>query len=378
MKFDIWSVLIIVFICQGLFFLTSLIISSKRRKKKENSFLIAIILVLLWYLFEFLSIRNVFNVGFNLFYGTRYGSWFLLGPLIYFYFKSITDHDWKFSKKEWLHFLPFLFFVIILPLFFDGVLNRRQVHYGMISVFDFREKEISTIQYVYSVVFIFQFLHLGYYLFKNLQLVRQYAKGVVSEYANLEANVKWLKILIISLLAILIFSVVFLYILLETDIYRRHLDYIYVLPIGVLFYIIGYHLMNVDWKVIDKKIVKYANSSLSIENIPEYLDQIERLINDDKIYLDNQIRLNDLAQKINIKSHHLSQIINQHYQQSFFDFINQHRIVEAKSIITKNLDQPLIQVAFDAGFNNKTSFVNAFKKFEKKTPSKFKEELLSS
>lgn len=378
MKFDIWSVLIIIFICQGLFFLISLLISPKRRKKKENSFLIAVIVVLLWYLVEFLSIRDVFNMGVNLFYGTRYGSWFLLGPLIFFYFKSITDHEWNFSRKDFFHFSPFLIFVVIGPLFFDGIINTRQVHYGMISVFDYREKEISIIQYVYSTVFILQFLHLGYYLFRNLSMVRSYSKELTSEYASLEVNVKWLKILNIALLAILLFSATFLYILLVTDVYRRHLDYIYVLPVGILFYIIGYHLMNVDWKQIDKRVTKYANSSLSIGNIPEYVDQIEKLINDDKIYLDCQIRLNDLALKINIKSHHLSQIINQHYQQSFFDFINQHRIAEAKSIITKNLDQPLIQVAFDAGFNNKTSFVNAFKKFEKKTPSKFKEELLSS
>ena len=200
MTFDTWSILIIVFICQGVFFLTSLLISFKRRKKKENTYLVVIIVVLLWYLAEFLSIRNVFDVKVNLFYGTRYGSWFLLGPILFFYFKSITNREWNFSKKEFLHFVPFLVFVVIVPLFFDGVLNRRQVHYGMISVFDYREKVISPIQYVYSVVFIVQFLHLGYYLFRNLILVRFYSKGLASEYASLEQNVRWLKVLNIALL----------------------------------------------------------------------------------------------------------------------------------------------------------------------------------
>ena len=248
----------------------------------------------------------------------------------------------------------------------------------MISVFDHREKVISPIQYLYSVVFIVQFIHLGYYLFKNLKLINSYSKRLNSEYASLEVNVKWLKILNIALLAILLFSATFLHILLVTDIYRRHLDYIYVLPIGILFYIIGYHLMNVDWKVVDMKVTKYANSSLRLENVSEYVEKLDHLMTQKKVFLNNEIRISDLAKEMDMKSYHLSQLINQHYNASFFDYINNYRVAEAKKNIEKNPDQPLFQVAFDVGFNNKTSFVNAFKKFEKTTPSKYRETILHS
>ena len=167
MKLDIWSIFIIVIAFQGLFLLSVLLLSKGKKAKGKNQYLLYIIVVLIWFLAEFFAVRNKIDIDLNIFYGTRYGSWFLLGPLTYFYFKSITQSTWKFSKKEVLHFLPFIIFVIIIPFIAYKTLNDRQIDYGMLSVFDHREKVISTIQYLYSIIFILQFVHLGYFLFKK-------------------------------------------------------------------------------------------------------------------------------------------------------------------------------------------------------------------
>ena len=372
MKLDIWSILIIVIAFQGLFLLSALLISPEKRVKRENRYLLFIILVLIWFLAEFFAIRNKIDVNLNVFYGTRYGSWFLLGPLTFFYFKSITDTSWKFTKKELWHFIPFVVFVIIIPLVAYKALNDRQVDYGMLSVFDHREKVISTIQYVYSFIFILQFIHLAIFLFKNLKLVKVYSNDLRSEYSDVDGNIKWLKFFNKALLFLLLLSAIFLYILLVTDIYRRHLDYIYVLPIGFLFYFISYNFMKTEWKPTDKKITKYANSSLNADDIPQHVEKLNNLMNVEKVYLDSEIKLKDLAKMMDISAHHVSQIINQHFKLSFFDFINNYRTSEAKNMIKNNPEFTMIKVAFESGFNNKTSFVNAFKKFEKVTPSEFR------
>jgi len=372
MKLDIWSIFIIVIAFQGLFLLSALLISSEKRVKRENQHLLFIIIVLIWFLAEFFAIRNKIDINLNVFYGTRYGSWFLLGPLTYFYFKSITDTSWKFTKKELWHFIPFVVFVIIIPLVRYKIINDRQVDYGMLSVFDHREKVISTIQYVYSFVFILQFVHLAIFLFKNLKLVKIYSKDLRSEYSEIDSNIKWLKFFNMALLVLLILSAIFLYILLVTDIYRRHLDYIYVLPIGFLFYLISYNFMRTEWKPTDKRITKYANSSLNADDIPRHVEKLNRLMNVEKVYLDSEIKLKDLAKRMDISAHHVSQIINQHFKLSFYDFINNYRTSEAKNIIKNNPEFTMIKVAYESGFNNKTSFVNAFKKFEKVTPSEFR------
>lgn len=241
----------------------------------------------------------------------------------------------------------------------------------MLSVFDHRQKTLTTIQWTYSVVFVLQFLHLGYFLLRNLKVARVYTKGLTNEYASIDSSVKWLKNLNIALLAVMIFTAVFLYILLITDIYKRHLDYVYVLPIGLLFYWISYRFMRSPLKPLDNG-TKYQGSSLNKEEFPELITKLEQLMAADKVYLNNTIRLADLADKMGMSKHHLSQLINQQYGLSFFDFINKARVTEAKNIITQHPEYKLIQVAYDAGFNNKTSFVNAFKKFEGLTPSSYR------
>lgn len=372
MFLDIWSIIIIVIAFQGLFLLSVLLSSKEKRNKRANQYLVFIILVLIWFLAEFFTVRNKIDVNLNVFYGTRYGSWFLLGPITYFYFKSITDAAWSFSKNQLLHFLPFIIFVVIIPLIAYKVLNDRQIDYGMLSVFDHREKIVSTIQWTYSTVFIFQFVHLGYFLFKNLKIVNYYSKRLTSEYSNIDVKINWLKYFNIALIIVLIFSVIFLYILLVTDIYRRHLDYIYVIPIGLLFNFISFKFMRTEWRPIENNS-KYEGSSLNQDEIPDYIIKLNRLMENEKVYLNNVIRLSDLSEMMTINKHHLSQIINQHYGLSFYDFINQFRVNEAKDIIIKHPEYTLHQVAFDSGFNNKTSFVNAFKKFEKVPPSKFRD-----
>lgn len=374
MILDIWSIAIIVIVFQGLFLLSFILSSKERRQKQGNIYLMLIILILIWFLFEFFTIRNKIEVGLNVFYGTRYGSWFLLGPITYFYFKAITVSNWRFSRKELWHFIPFILFVIVIPMISYKALNNRQVDYGMLSVFDNREKALSTIQWTYSIIFVLQFVHLGYFLFKNLSLVNKYKKGLASEYSSLDIRIDWLRNFNVILLIVLVFSSIFLCILLITDIYRRHLDYIYVIPIGVLFYVVSFKFMRTEWKPVENG-TKYHGSSFKKDNIQDHIAKLDHLMRSEKVYLDNVIRLSDLATMMNMSRHHLSQLLNEHYKLTFYDFINKFRIDEAKRIIELHPEYKLLQVAFDSGFNNKTSFVNAFKKFERSTPSKFRDSI---
>lgn len=373
MTLDIWSILIIVIGCQGLFLLSVLILNNQNRRKREHLYLGLIIITLLWFLAEFFAIRNVINFDLGLFYGTRFGSWFLIGPLTYFYVRSITDSEWRFSVKNLVHFLPFFVFVILIPFIAYKAIDNRQVDYGMLSVFDHREKTLTTIQWTYSFIFIIQFVHLGFYLINNFRVVRLYSRRIANQYSEMDSKISWLKYFNVVLVIVLVLAAIFLYILLITDIYRRHLDYIYVLPIGLVFYFVSYKLMKANWKPVEKN-GKYHGSSLDEDLIPDYISQLNNSITGEKLFLDPKLRLDDLANKIGISKHHLSQLLNQQLNISFFDFINKHRVEEAKKLIIDHPEYTLLQVAYDSGFNNKTSFVNAFKKFSNLTPSKFRDQ----
>ena len=93
----------------------------------------------------------------------------------------------------------------------------------------------------------------------------------------------------------------------------------------------------------------------------------------EKPYLNGKLSLKEVADSLNISVNHLSQVINEQTGMSFFDFVNKYRIEEVKVRLTdpKNEQFTLLAIAFDCGFNSKSSFNSIFKKIMGFTPSQF-------
>ena len=89
------------------------------------------------------------------------------------------------------------------------------------------------------------------------------------------------------------------------------------------------------------------------------------------VFKDPTLSLKVLASKLNMSTHHLSQIINQKTQNNYYDLINQYRITEAKRLLQES-DMKIIDIAYDVGFNSKSSFYTEFKKQSGLTPSHYK------
>jgi AraC-like DNA-binding protein len=277
-----------------------------------------------------------------------------------------------------------VFFVLILPPFFPDFLGFRQVHYGMLTVFDsFNREEITLIQYVYSSVFIAQFIHLFIYLMVSLKLLNGYHQKMSDNYSTFqESEIKWLRITIYSLIVIFVAASIFLVLFFFTLIYQRHLDYIYVLPMSFLMYVIAYKLSGIQFISIKESDVvingsKYQSSSLKTEDAEQYSDLLKEYMAAQKPYLKNGLRLVDLSKDLEIPAHHLSQVINEKYSQNFFDFINRYRVEEAKSLMQISDESTLLEIAYSSGFNNKNSFNNAFKKFNSTTPFAYRKKMKS-
>lgn len=371
MNLDIWSILILFFVAQGIFTLSILILDKNRWRVISNVYLSIIILLVIWVLLEFLAIRNTWKINIDIFYGTRYGSWLIFGPLIYYYYKSITDKNWKLTLVNFLHLLPFLTICVVIPLISSKSLSPRQIDYGMLSVFDYRPKTVTLFEYFYSAIFFLQFIHFGLYLLFNFRIIKNYTAGLKKEYSTI-SNVIWLRILNVLLVITLFLSSIYLYILFNTDFYNRSLDYIYIIPMGLFIYSVGYKISGIKWGTINEKPKKYTTSSLTLDIKIELREQLELLMKNDELFLINELRIKNVADKLNVNTHHLSQLINEHYKCSFFEYINQYRIKKAKENIMLFPEKNLLKIAFESGFNNKTSFVNSFKKFAGTTPSQFR------
>ena len=73
------------------------------------------------------------------------------------------------------------------------------------------------------------------------------------------------------------------------------------------------------------------------------------------------------------KEKHLSYIINDKFNLNFYDFINKYRIEESKQYLNKSSNiKTVLEIAYKVGFNSKTTFNSAFKKYTDMTPSEFR------
>ncbi len=372
---DLLSLILVITLSQG-FFILSLLVLKNRLAELQHKFLFVIVLVLMWFQGEFLSVRIPVDIQFNLFYGTRYGAWLILGPLFYHYVLSVAGKGKEASWAAMIHAVPFITFVFVIPLLTGEFLSFRQINYGMLTAFDSFNEGVTVVQYIYSVVFAGQFVHMLVYLIVSQNTIKHYESNLKDNYSNFNsANLLWLKVFNLLLLLILILVTSFLALFFMTRSYDRNNDYMYVIPLVLFTYFVSYKMAGVKWPaevLPEGRSIKYEKSSLKDDQSIVYAGRLNALIASEKPYLNNELRLQDLAGMLNIPVHHLSQVINEHLNTTFFDYINRLRVEEAKRLIENGKNETLLDIGFSAGFNNKTSFVNAFKKFTSQTPAEFR------
>jgi len=120
---------------------------------------------------------------------------------------------------------------------------------------------------------------------------------------------------------------------------------------------------------------KYASVFLKESDTELYFSRLKHYMAAEKPYLDANLSLPVLANKLEIPAHHLSRVINEQFGVNFFDFINQYRIEEVKARINNPEYENLsfLGIAFDCGFNTKSAFNRVFKKITGFTPSEYKQ-----
>ena len=108
--------------------------------------------------------------------------------------------------------------------------------------------------------------------------------------------------------------------------------------------------------------VKYLHSALPESAAAEVADMIEKALLEDELYLDEKLTLTGLASRIAIKSHTVSQVINQHMGTNFYKLVNRYRVHHASALIEDpSCHWPLERIAIESGFGNRVTFNKAFK-----------------
>jgi AraC-like DNA-binding protein len=122
---------------------------------------------------------------------------------------------------------------------------------------------------------------------------------------------------------------------------------------------------------------RYARSGLDREKVPAYLLRLDSVMRSEKPWLEADLTLGDLATRAGFTAHNLSQLLNEELGQSFFDFINRHRVEEVKRCLLDPAyaSQTILDIAFASGFSSKTAFNSAFRQHAGTTPSQFRQQV---
>lgn len=324
--------------------LISLFLLTNRTKKTLSKSLMAIMLLLM-------ALRVGKSVLFNFaedldFFIIFIGLSFLLliGPLLYFYIKSLTIPNYQLKKTNYHYFWPFVFMLILSFLATEDWF----IEHGKFWAF---------------ILLAFVYGHLAFYIFKSWQIVKKILKKETHTRTKSQNTVLiWSRCVVAG-----VFIIWFSYIL---NIFEDGVPYI----LGPIIYSITIYILTcIAFKlgVINYDGMVFKNDS----NDSSLFKSIDNVIRKDKLYLDSNLDLNKIGKISSLSIHQVSHIINEETGYNFNSYINKFRIEEAKKIISNDKEKrfTIASIAYDAGFNSMSSFNSAFKKIESKTPSQYRD-----
>lgn len=302
-------------------------------------------------------------------------------PLLFFYVLSLIFSDFKLKRIHLLHFIPYvLTFVVLFPRFY-GV-NRS-------------DKEVFFDNYLYNpeVIFIISMSYIVSIAYKIyiFYILDKGKKIMLENYSDLgKSNLKWLFQLNVFSSVILIFALaktISKYFVPNFEALNAIRIFVVVLVLVFTCWLILKALyrpeifrgIRTDQKPLRSIINK---EGIVVDKGKEIDPKIERLkdqVLDQKPFLDPQLTIQALAHQVNIPVTELSILINHKIGKHFFDFINEYRINEAKEILSdpSQSDLTILEILYRVGFNSKSSFNSAFKKYTMMTPSQFRKQAVN-
>jgi AraC-like DNA-binding protein len=127
----------------------------------------------------------------------------------------------------------------------------------------------------------------------------------------------------------------------------------------------------------DVNTSSYQKSLLPDSLLDEYEQKLGQLIREKKSYLDAELSLQALAKELRIPKHHLTQLFSVRIGKNFYQYINVFRVDHACELIRKSGNDTLEMLAFESGFNSKTTFNRYFKSQLGCTPSEYRDQQLA-
>jgi len=124
---------------------------------------------------------------------------------------------------------------------------------------------------------------------------------------------------------------------------------------------------------MESNSARYAKSGLKEEDAHELHARLKQLMEDESLFRKNDLTLQDLATRLDTHPNYLSQVINEKEQKNFYNYINSLRVQEFIRNASRSETKyyTLLALAFESGFNSKSTFNKYFKEFTGKSPTEY-------
>ena len=372
-QLNFWSVLLIV--CAGqAFFLSLVFFFHKKGNIKANRILAVLIFCFSFYFVFIAAYWSNYLVEFPHLVGTLRIFNYSWGPLFYLYISEVLEKNKTFNYKKLLHFIPAVISISMgLPLFLLDTETKVEIAKRMLT------SEYDGFSFANILPAVMFNLHILFYTTLSILKLNMFSKNQNGNKTTLESlNYNWLIKLSFGFTAF--FLSWFCYEILMSAGIKYHIEVDYAITFFgvIIIYLIAIYTMKQPeiFSGISniKPEPKYEKSSISKQEAETYLNKLNEIMKDEKLYLNPELNIRMLADLLEITPHKFSQLINEFLKINFSDYLNNYRIEEAKERLVdpEYSNYTILSIAYDVGFNNKVSFNNAFKKITGMTPSEYK------
>lgn len=305
---------------------------------------------------------------------------FLIPGLLYLFIDSQLGSSNK--KRYWLHFLPFVFWLGYCMFYFlqpeavkynDTIESMKLNIPKIVENQPFPEDPLGMRFYTNTITGIYFIVYIILSSRKLWLKAKSLGESIFNTTNKTLKSIRNITIHII--LVILIF--IFVKLVFKNDV-GDHFIYLY---LSFMIFMTAAQIMNQSSyydavsTFLEVPTLKYQKSSLDEPEKNRILDSITSQMENEKYFLSSTASLSGLAKAIHESPHHVSQVINETLGQSFFLLLASYRVKEAKAILQTDLGKKLTieEVAERVGYNSKSAFNTAFKKFTSQTPSSFRD-----
>jgi AraC-like DNA-binding protein len=367
LRFDLYAAVLLVGVAQGFFLALLFLLKRPHRQPYHHLLLVGMVLAFACVTLEIflcytgLMFRSLplvdFSEPFN----------FALGPLTFLLVRSLSGKAWK--TRQWLHLLPFGFY-IFYHLFFQ--LQPQDVKYNAYITAYFPHLPRLEVTYPFHADPLYltrwinelTLLHITLYVAASFYFTHRLRR----EQSPNGYFYSWTKIFLFFYVATL---AIFLFIKLA---FQNDLgDHFLAAFITLQLFFISYKMLTGSEFFQPVVQVKYEKSALSGEAKQDLLQKL-RAAEEMKFYVQPSASLPALARQLHTSPHYLSQSLNECLGKSFFEYLAELRVQEARHILSDPARQHLKieEVAEQTGYLSKSAFSAAFKKQTGMTPGQFR------